>query len=67
MLTFFEPFCLDLRVSKQDGGGLTVFFYGLPTSTFYMVSLDIWDSSGDPMGDGSTLPDPLNSAFGEKP
>ena len=28
-----------------------------------MVSLDIWDSSRDPMGDGSTLPDPMNSCI----
>lgn len=36
MLTFFEPFRLDCRVSKQDGGGLAVFFIGcqLPPSAW---------------------------------
>lgn len=65
MVTFFVPFRLYWRVRKQDGGGLVVFFNGLPAFTLYMVSLDIWDSSRDPMGDGSTLPHPMNSALGK--
>lgn len=67
MSTFFVPFRLYWRVCKQDGGGLVVFLMGCQFSpSLYMVFLDILDSSRDPMGDGSTLLDPMNSALGNK-
>lgn len=63
MLTFFVPFRLYWRVRKQDGGGLVMFLMGCQLLLY--ISLDIWDSSRDPMGVGSTLPDLMNSALGK--
>lgn len=64
MLTFFMPFSLYWKVSKQDEGCLVVFLLGFQLS-LYTCSLDIQDSSSDPMGDGSTLPDLVNSTLGK--
>lgn len=65
MLTFFVPFaCVGESVNRMEGASFV--FNGLPTSTLY-TSLDIWDSSRDPMGVGSALPDPMNSSLVKKP
>lgn len=63
MLTFFVPFCLYWKDGKQDGEDLVVFLMNCQVSP-YTWSLDIWDSSRDPLGDGSTLPDLTNLALG---
>lgn len=57
MLAFFVPFCLYWKDSKQDGEDLVVYLINYWVS-LYTWSLNFWDSSRDPMGDGSTLPDP---------
>lgn len=67
MLTFFVPSRRHWRVSKQDGGGLVVLLMDCQLSPYAWVSLDIWHSSRDPMGAGSTLADLMNSASGGKP